>query len=441
MRKPLRSAVLLTGIICGPVSCTQTAAPPEPGASEQVATATVFEYESIGELPAVQIYPDSGNRLPLVRREDLDEQGQRAYDAAISAAGEPRGAAAIRLHGSGVNVRWESPLGRRLTELAILTQAREYHQPYEWSLHEMEAVAVGLEPEIVDVVRDQRPVARSVPGLGDREAVIIQMGRELFGESKLSPETYARALQLFGKSNLVDVAGLMAQYAGTATRLTAVNQHMPSGWKNFLPLPFTRPADIHPDTRSRLPLVLRPTQTQQAATPENPGLYRRTLAPEGTGPGQIGRHGAGLASLEASVGRRLMSLAVLVTSRPHNQQYHWTINELAARRDGLDTAVIDIVRENRPVTGLDEPEAALITFGRELFGQRNIGAETYAQVLERLRPDRSLGFHRLDGSARIGGTPVDRVRSARAGNGVIVRIGQTCVRTCSSGYGGRARLA
>ena len=133
-----------------------------------------------------------------------------------------------------MNVRWESPLGRRLTELAILTQAREYHQPYEWSLHEMEAVAVGLEPEIVDVVRDQRPVARSVPGLGDREAVIIQMGRELFGESKLSPETYARALQLFGKSNLVDVAGLMAQYAGTATRLTAVNQHMPSGWKNFL---------------------------------------------------------------------------------------------------------------------------------------------------------------------------------------------------------------
>ncbi len=76
-----------------------------------------------------------------------------------------------------------------------------------------------------------------------------------------------------------------------------------------------------------------------------------------------------------------MSLAVLVTSRPHNQQYHWTINELAARRDGLDTAAIDIVRENRPVTGLDEPEAALITFGRELFGQRNIGAETYAQAL------------------------------------------------------------
>ena len=381
MRGLLNSVVMLTWIICGHLACAQAAAPPEQGASEQGASATVFEYESIGELPAVEIYPDSGNRLPLVRRADLDEQGQRAYDNALNAAEELRGAASIRLHGSGVNVRWESPLGRRLTELAILTQAREYHQPYEWSLHEMEALAVGLEPEIIDVIRYQRPMTRSVPGLGDREAVIIQMGRELFGEFTLSPDTYARALQLLGKSNLVDVAGLMAQYAGTATRLTAVNQHMPPGWKNFLPLPFTRPEDIYPDTRSRLPLVLRPTQTLQAATPENPELYRRGLAPEGTGPGHIRRHGAGLASLEASVGRRLMALAVLVTSRPHNQQYHWTINELAARRDGLETAIIDVVRDNRPATGLDEPEAALIAFGRELFGQRNIRAETYAQAL------------------------------------------------------------
>ena len=381
MRGLFRFVVMLTPILFGPVGCTQTTVPPESGASEQEAPTLPFEYESTGELPEVEIYPDSGNRLPLIRREDLDEAGQRAYDAAVNAAGEVWGAAAIRLHGSGVAVRWESPLGRRLTELAILTQAREYHQPYEWSLHEMEAVAVGLEPAVIDLVRNQRQLPRSVPGLGDREAVIIQMGRELFGELTLSPETYARAIQLLGQSNLVDVVGLMAQYAGTATRLTAVNQHLPPGWKNFLPLPFTRPADIDPDTRSRLPLVLRPAQTQPAATPENPGLYRRTLAPEGTGPGQIGRHGAGLVSLEASVGRRLMGLAGLVTSHAHKQPYHWSVNEQAARRDGLEMAIIDVVRDDRSVAGLDEPEAALIAFGRELFGPRNVSAETYAQAL------------------------------------------------------------
>ena len=105
--------------------------------------------EPAAQVPAVQggaplppdVYPDSRNRLPLIKREDLDERGRQAYDAAVSAAGSPdrlQGVAAIRLHGSGINVRWASPLGRALTELAILTTAREHDQPYEWSLHQME---------------------------------------------------------------------------------------------------------------------------------------------------------------------------------------------------------------------------------------------------------------------------------------------------------------
>src|SRR5437773_6326204 len=68
--------------------------------------------------------PDSRNRLPAVRRDDLDERGKKAYDAAVGGSGlpsAPRGAAAIRLHGSGAHVRWASAVGRQLTELASLT--------------------------------------------------------------------------------------------------------------------------------------------------------------------------------------------------------------------------------------------------------------------------------------------------------------------------------
>src|SRR4051812_41537154 len=68
----------------------------------------------------------------------------------------PQGAAGIRLHGSGVVVRWNSSLGRALTELAILTSAREHDQPYEWSLHELEGIAVGLNPAVIDVVRNRK---------------------------------------------------------------------------------------------------------------------------------------------------------------------------------------------------------------------------------------------------------------------------------------------
>lgn len=327
-----------------------------------------------GTLPK-DVYPDSRNRLPLVNRQDLSEQAKKAFDAAAanSPSGRPEGAAAIRLHRSGVDVRWESPVGRALTELAIISTAREHDQPYEWSLHEMEAVAVGLDPAVIDVVRNRK----SLTGVGDKEAIIIQVAREL-GKHHVSSGTHTRALKAFGKSNLVDIVALMANYAATATRLSAFNQQLPPGWKQFLPLPFTPPNDIHPDSRSRLPLMR--AQAVPPAVP--PRLYSRGLAPEGTGPGQIGRHGAGLKSLETSVGRRLMSLAALVTARAHDEQYDWTTSELAARKDGLDPAVIDVIRHMKPPAGLGEKETAIIQFGRELFGKHHVSAETYARALE-----------------------------------------------------------
>ena len=94
----------------------------------------------------------------------------------------------------------------------------------------------------------------------------------------------------------------------------------------------------------------------------------------------MGRFAAGLKSLETSQGRALMALAVLVTAREHNQQYDWTINELTARQDGVDAEIIDIVRLRKPVPGVREKEAAIIQFGRELFGKHNVTAETYARA-------------------------------------------------------------
>ena len=298
------------------------------------------------------INPESRSRLPLLKP-------------------GVEGVEAIRLHASGVDVRWSSPLGRALTELGILASAREHDQPYEWSLHEMEALAVGLEPAVIDVVRHRKPLT----GVAEQPAIIIEIGRQVFGKHTLDSETYARALKLLGKTNLVDVVSLMATYAGTATRLTAVNQHMPPGWKQLLPLPFTPPDDINPDTRSRLAYM----KGEPAALGP---LYSRGLAPEGTGPGQIRRHGSGMKLLEEGVGKRLMSLAVLVSSRAHHHQYHWTMSELDARAQGLDAQVIGVVRHDRPLDGLGAREAAIIRFGRELFGKHTVSPATYAAAVK-----------------------------------------------------------
>jgi len=260
-----------------------------------------------------------------------------------------------------------------MTELTILTKAREQDQPYEWSLHEMEAVAVGLDPAVINAVRHRNPLK----GVGEKEATIIQAGREIFGRHQLSSELYARGLRLFGKSNLVDIFDLMAGYSGTATRLTAFNQQMPPGWKQFLPLPFTPANDIHSDSRSRLPLLRNQGPAQQAV----PSLYSRQLAPEGTGPGHITRHGAGVQTLEARVGARVMALAILVTAREHDAQYQWTVNEPVALKAGLESALVDVVRLRKAPAGLADKDAILIEFGRELFRKHNVSPETYLRAL------------------------------------------------------------
>src|ERR671922_20928 len=98
------------------------------------------------------------------------------------------------------------------------------------------------------------------------------------------------------KTQLIPIVLLVAATGHPATSTAAAQQQ--SG-------PPT--AAISPDSRSRLPYM-------KASTAAIPGpLYSRGLAPEGTGPGQINRHGSGGKQLEAGVGRRTMAVAVLVT--------------------------------------------------------------------------------------------------------------------------------
>ena len=96
----------------------------------------------------------------------------------------------------------------------------------------------------------------------------------------------------------------------------------------------------------------------------------------------MGYSGQGLPSLESRGGELLMMLASLVTARAHDSQYDWTINEPAAVASGLPLEVIEIVRHRRSSTGLDENDAALVDFARELFTDYNVTADTYVRAAQ-----------------------------------------------------------
>jgi len=194
----------------------------------------VTEAEYQAALPA-DVDKDSGSRLPFVNRDELDEEGKAYYDSrrqpGSTSLGGIRGPGSVRLHGSGDVAK--SKVDRRTQELARLVVAREMDQAFEWTLHEPVALKNGVPPEIIDVIRNRK----SLDGVPEHEASIIQLGREIFQTHKVKSETYARVLKQLGKRALVDLCDYMGEYVKTAILLHTVDAHLPYDMEPLLPLP------------------------------------------------------------------------------------------------------------------------------------------------------------------------------------------------------------
>jgi 4-carboxymuconolactone decarboxylase len=209
--------------------------------SEQSATSTAgtSTQASSSTFPK-DVYANTGNRLPAIKRDDLDDAGKKLFD--MRGPADSFGPGAVRLyspsvaeHMGAVNdyLRHKSGLDPRLVELAILVTARESDGEYEWTAHEPQGLKAGLSPEIIDIVRNRKPTS----GLAEKDAVIIDLGRETIGKHHASSETAARALNLFGKQELVNIVSLMGDYASTAILLNAFDQHVRPTDKPLLPIP------------------------------------------------------------------------------------------------------------------------------------------------------------------------------------------------------------
>jgi 4-carboxymuconolactone decarboxylase len=193
---------------------------------------TMTEEESF---PA-DVHPESRGRLPIVDRASLPADRVADYDEHISpettSLAGIYGPGGLRLHGSHEGREGEA-MSRRLKELIRLVVSRELDQAFEWEAHEPVGLREGLEPEIIDVIRYRR----SLDGVPETEAAIIQLGREYFQTHKVSSETYARVLASLGERNLVDMCVLMGDYVETAILLTVNDVHVEYGSPYILPVP------------------------------------------------------------------------------------------------------------------------------------------------------------------------------------------------------------
>ena len=147
------------------------------------------------------------------------------------------------------------------------------------------------------------------------------------------------------------------------------------------------PADLDAQSRARLP-YLKSSEVDakgkrvvdifgKSGTVSGP-LAFATYNP-GVGQALLDLHDA---AVGGTLDAHTRELAILVACRATNYNLEWNAHEASGVRAGIDAKAIDVVRNNGPLTGLNEKDAAVIRFGRQLFNGKKVDSATFAKVVE-----------------------------------------------------------
>jgi 4-carboxymuconolactone decarboxylase len=75
-------------------------------------------------------------------------------------------------------------------------------------------------------------------------------------------------------------------------------------------------------------------------------------------------------------------LAILVACRETNYSLEWNAHEPSALKAGVSPKTIDVVRNRRALEGVDERDAAVIRFGRQMLHDNKMDSQTFAKAAQ-----------------------------------------------------------
>ena len=173
-------------------------------------------------------------RLPLATRDSVPEDHRATFDEIVQVLGAvPRhGPGSVMIHvpkahlwATGLNryLREESSLPKKIQELAMLVTARELDCQHIWNAHAASARKAGVPNELVDALRDRKPL----PGLAPDETAVVHFGREFFRTRRVSRGAFQAALEQFGRQGVVELGLVMGNYSLLALLINAFDTDLP----------------------------------------------------------------------------------------------------------------------------------------------------------------------------------------------------------------------
>jgi 4-carboxymuconolactone decarboxylase len=174
-------------------------------------------------------------RIPLATRDQVAEKEKPAYDAFMaSRTNRPNiGPYSLLLHmpemsqkleALRTHIRAEASLSQKLQELVMISVAREMGCAFIWYAHAAPARQAGVRDDIVDNIRDKRPLANLDP----EEQAVVDFTRELLQNRKVSRPTFDAATARFGQRGVMTLTNLVACYAVLAYNMNTYELEAPA---------------------------------------------------------------------------------------------------------------------------------------------------------------------------------------------------------------------
>ena len=174
-------------------------------------------------------------RIPLVTREQITEKEKPAFDAFMqSRTGRPNiGPYSLLLHmpemaqrveALRTYLRDEASLSQKLQELVMISVAREMSCAFIWYAHAAPARQAGIRDDIVDNIRERRPLTNLDP----EEQIVVDFTRELLQHRKVSRPTFDAATAKLGQRGVMTLTTLIATYAVLAYSMNTYELEAPA---------------------------------------------------------------------------------------------------------------------------------------------------------------------------------------------------------------------
>ncbi len=180
-------------------------------------------------------------RLPFVAEAEMTPEQRAVYAATV--AGK-RGrmpppveawlhspVLADRAQSLGEFIRYDLSLPQQWAEMAILVTARHYRAQYEWFAHKRLALQAGLDPAVIDALRDERepPLDEAGP------RAIYAYATALHRNRTVTPELHDAMVAAYGTKGVVELVGLLGYYALVSMTLNAFDVGLPPGERAEIP--------------------------------------------------------------------------------------------------------------------------------------------------------------------------------------------------------------